>query len=358
MILDENGVWAVAFHTDGNHLLGGSGNRIRRWQLEDGREVGEQMGMNPCAISASRDDRWIVCGTGEGASVWDAELRKQVICVEGKKLVYALDVSPDSTRFATGTEDEANVWCITTGKRLVDPLRHDSRVIGVKFSPNGKYIATASSRGSIRVVDSRTGDALVTIKAVTPSTHLITPLAWSSDSQKIFAASHENKIKSFAVPTGSLLAESPTQCGERVESIALAANDRFIAAYASCSIWFLDTSTLTQIDLAIEDTEKIWSIAISPDCSRLATGRGDGKITVRDLGQILPDLYGSLHVSICPFVMFPSALTHHVRHRHLLATNDNRTSSLQRQVTMISRYQFVLPLLEASPHDRTGRRAS
>ena len=33
-------VWAVAFHPDGKHLLGGARDGIRRWRLEDGKVEG------------------------------------------------------------------------------------------------------------------------------------------------------------------------------------------------------------------------------------------------------------------------------------------------------------------------------
>ena len=122
----SGGVYAVVFHPDGMHLLGGSGDGIRQWRLVDGQEVGKQMGMQLRAISISRDDKWIICGTEEGgANVWDAEMREKVIDVEGTTAVYATDVSPDSTTFATGTEnDEASIWNMFTEER--DSSAHSS----------------------------------------------------------------------------------------------------------------------------------------------------------------------------------------------------------------------------------------
>ena len=131
MVLDAStgssvGVRAVAFHPDGKHILGGS-NGIRQWQLEDGQEVGTQMGkMGHYAISVSRDCKWIVCATQQGASVWDAEMRRKVIEVEGGNTVYTIDVCPDSTTFATGTRGEASVWDLVSGERQ---LYHCSQIL-------------------------------------------------------------------------------------------------------------------------------------------------------------------------------------------------------------------------------------
>ncbi|KAG8220762.1 WD40-repeat-containing domain protein [Butyriboletus roseoflavus] len=338
-VLDANSLSSrgkvVAFHPDGKHVFGGGDDGIRRWRLEDGQEVGEQTGVDLRAISISRDQKWIVCGTKEGASVWDEELQEKVVDVDGTDEVWAVDVSPDSTTFATGTDKAAlSIWSITSGKRLVGPLKHDSYATGVRFSPNSERIATASIGGSIRIFDSRNGDELVTINTLTASTGPSTPLAWSNDGQQIFAASKDNKIKLFDVSTGSQLAESQAFQGSYVDCVALAANGKFIATYVNHTILFLDTSTLSQIGLVIENLKStpIWSIAISPDNGYLAIGLNNGEITIRDLSGILPDSYGPFHVSTCSFTMLACqaslilslALTHYIR--HLTTRKDNRTS--------------------------------
>lgn len=54
------------------------------------------MDFNVAAISASRDHKWIVCGTGQGESVWDAKIKAkavEAVPVEGTKEVFALDSS-------------------------------------------------------------------------------------------------------------------------------------------------------------------------------------------------------------------------------------------------------------------------
>jgi len=216
-------------------------------------EVARQTGMNLNAVSVSRDHKWIVCGAQRGASVWDGD-------GPGQRLEHRGDCSNG-------------------------------------FSPNGERLATAWEYDSIRVFDSHNGDQLITINTTIPSFYPITPLAWSDDGNYISATSVDNKVKSFDVSTGSQLAESPVLDGEAVESIALAGNGKFIATFAGRSISFLDTSTLSQIGTAVEDSGDIRSIALSPHSSHLATGQCEGKITVRDLHNVLPDSYGPFHVS-------------------------------------------------------------
>ena len=296
---------AVAFHPDGKHVLGGNDDGIRRWRLADGQEVGKQTGMRLLAISVSRDDKWIVCGTHEkGASVWDREIQEKILNVEDENVVDAVDFSPDSMRFATGTRPkEASIWSITTGQRLVGPLEHESRVMGLRFSPNGERIATACFQG-IRIFDTHTGDKLVTINTDIRGWAETTPLAWSNDGQQIFAVSRSNKIRALDASTGTRLVESRIlDYSYTIHGIALAANSKFITTCAGHSVLFLDTSTLGQIGPVIDDGEETWSVALSPDSSHLAAGRPDAKIVIRDLGKILPVSYGPFNVSVCALIL-------------------------------------------------------
>ena len=302
-------VYAIAFHPDGKHLVGGGDGGIRRWRLSDGQELGKQTGARLRAICLSRDHKWAVCGTYNGASVWDEEIHDKVIDVEGKSRVWAVDVSPDSTRFSTGTDKlEVSIWSIPKGERLVGPLQHDNDVTGVRFSPNGEQIATACYRGSgVRVFDSHNGDELVNIRTTAPELTAVTPLAWSSDGRRIVATSDYSKITSFDVSTGSQLAE--LQIINENYSLALAPNGKFIATFGGHSVEFLDASTLSRIVTVAEDNEEIRSIAISADNSCLATGQADGKIIVRNLSKILLDSYGPFHVGICAIIV-PTCWVH------------------------------------------------
>ena len=287
-------VWAVAFQPDGKHIFGGTGDGIQRWRIADGQEVGKQTGMNLNAISVSRDHKWVLCGTKKGASVWDAELREKVVAVEDRGEVRAVDVAPDCSRFATGTlGGETDVRSITTGERLVGPLKRGGPVSGVKFSADGGRIATACRRDStIRIFDSHNGDQLVSIENAMPGTYPTTPIVWSADSQRLFAISTDNKLKSFVSSTGSQLVEwkiHENNDRENEISIALSTNNKVIASCAGRLISFWDMSTHSQLGI-VEQTDVIQCIALSPDGSHLASA-SLGRINIFDLIGIIPESY-------------------------------------------------------------------
>ncbi|KAF8546547.1 WD40 repeat-like protein [Imleria badia] len=309
-------IWSIIFMPDGKELLSlsdGNGVVARRWRVADGQEVATQSQI-PMLDVFSRDGKWAVHRTWKGASVWDMETGQKTVEVVAR--VRSVDIASDSARFATGTgatDSKVDIWNIITGERLVGPLQHDPEGIHeIKFSPNGEHIATASStryKASVHVFDSHSGDQLLKFDDLAFPDTLGTPLAWSSNGQQIFVVSRKDKIKSIDVSTGAQLAEWQVhdpdpydalhiRYGGNVYSLDLASNGKFLVTFPSrsTSVSFWDTSTLTQIGPTIKDSQKIQSLALSPDCTYLATGGLDGNITIRDLTTILPHSYhGRFH---------------------------------------------------------------
>ena len=69
--------------------------------------------------------------------------------------------SPDGRRLVTTSEDQtACLWDASTGKRLMEPLRHNAAVYYAAFSPDGKLLVTCADDGTAQVWNSRTGQPL------------------------------------------------------------------------------------------------------------------------------------------------------------------------------------------------------
>ena len=213
--------------------------------------------------------------------------------------VRDVDISPDSTRFATASDDRtACIWSITTGHRLVGPMTHDSAVIAVKYSPRGDRIATATVRttNSVRIFDSQSGQLLHIFPSAMPIGYeYCTPLSWSNTNQ-LFVGS-TGRIFCFDGLTYSLLSEWTVRSGG-LPSIALSSNGRFIACAIERSISIWDTSTRQRIGPIIEDPQVVYCIAISPDNMFLASGGHNTMIMLRSLRDFLPQGYLTSDVSI------------------------------------------------------------
>ena len=284
----------VAFVGDAGHIVGGDGDKIRRWQVNDGKEVGQPIdpGSNVYSIAVSRDGKWIVCGTFSGpVVVWDAESDEKASEFTGHdQAVRAVDISPDATRIASGSTDKtACVWSRSTGEQLLDPLEHDFYVAAVKISPDGQFIATATwNRHSVRVYNSRDGRLLFDspIRVGSPWHQ---SLAWVSDSKQLFALSLGGEIHCVDVTNGRILCAWTIHSNYNIRCIALASNGAFIAASAGSSVSFWDTATRRQIGPLIHHPDSVFCMSISANDDLVISG--GNKIILRKLPDILPSSY-------------------------------------------------------------------
>lgn len=245
------------------------------------------------SIAISQDGKWIVSGTwtcGQ-VTVWDAESHEKVNEFKGHEgVVYAVDISPDATRIATGSGDKtACVWSLSTGERLLSPFEHEREVAAVKFSPDGRLIATAAwDRASVRLYDSRDGHCLVTLPIRVSSTNNQS-LAWVGDSKRLFVLSGDGNIYCLDVSTGQTLSKWAFHGNHNLGCISLAKNGAFVAASAGSTVSFWDTTTHKQIGSVIHHPARVSSMAISANYD-LVIG-GQKTITLWNLQDALSSPY-------------------------------------------------------------------
>ncbi|KAF8553523.1 WD40 repeat-like protein [Imleria badia] len=273
---------------------------IRQWRIDDGVEVGEGMktGSTVTAMALSGDGKWIVSSGNRVANVWGMRSRQIVLTVsEHSEWVDTVHVSPDSTKFATGSNDKrAYIWDISTGARLVGPLEHEGSLRAVRFSPDGDRMATGTVGGTLRIYDTHHGELLRTIPASVAS-YPNNPIAWSSD-QSVFALVSRNILMHIDLNTGQT-SSSWTIPGEPVNnfgpvawgSIATSSNGRYIVSFVGYHVSLWDTSTSARIGSDIRHPAHVRSIALSSDSNCLAISDANGKITLRNLNDIISDYY-------------------------------------------------------------------
>jgi WD40 repeat protein len=162
----ESGVNSAQFSPDGRWIVTVGGDKTARvWQVADGKEVAVFHGHEDGVLSAqfSPDGKQIVTiSLDKTARVWDTATGQEVAVLSGhERSVDSAQFSPDGKRIVTGECDRGNgnncyegtarVWNVATGQVEVVLRGHKSFVNGTQFSPDGKYIVTASDDGTARV---------------------------------------------------------------------------------------------------------------------------------------------------------------------------------------------------------------
>lgn len=305
LIGHKDGVNCGAFSPDGKLLASGSyDTTVILWDVSTGRAI-RRLAAHSALVNSvvfNPDGKTLVSASNDATIIfWDIASGKAInhITTDHTSAIESVVFSPDGKMLASGGADKTiMLWDVATGKAIRQPLRgHRNYVNSVAFSPDGKTLASGSWDQTVILWDVATGKAIGS--PLTGHTGKIWSVAFSPDGKSLVSGSIDNTIMLWDVATGKPIGEPLIGHASAVLSVAFSPNGKKLASgSADRDIALWDISALLapntpRIREAISNplighTDRILSVAFSPNSQMLASGSADDSIILWNVSTRKP----------------------------------------------------------------------
>jgi len=211
-------------------------------------------------------------------------LRRPVASLDHGGGVNGVVFSPDGKYLVTASADKtARVWDAASGEEVAR-MDHDDAVNGVAFSPDGEYLATGSKDKTARVWDAVSGEEVVRVV----HEDSVNGVTFSPDGRYLATTSNDTTARIWDAYSGDEVARM--QHEDVVDGIAFSPGGEYLATTSNdvtpssqdrtIRIW---KTTSGKEVASITHEDSVNSVAFSPDGKYLATASRDRMAHVWDL---------------------------------------------------------------------------
>ena len=298
--LGKGTVREVAYSPDGNRLAVASGTGIWLYDAHTGKELALLAGHTGrvLTVAFSPDGSTIASGSEDNTvMLWDSITGKHKQTLMGhENIVTSVVFSPNGSILASASYDShVRLWNVRTGNLKKITSKVPSSIVGIVFNPRGSTIAGWTIAGNtVHLWNAKTGKLKKTFKV---KSEFIGSIAFSTDGNTIVVAGEADaSIQFWDVQTGQYHG-SLNEHTSNVTDVAFSYDRQTLASVSFDGIlrlwkWNFKQEFLQDIDRipptnALRMPQMEWTdVIFSPDDSTIATAGRDGTIRLWEAASL------------------------------------------------------------------------
>jgi WD40 repeat protein len=198
-----------------------------------------------------------------------------------EKRVMVVAMFPDKRRMVTGSEDKTlHLWDLKTGVVLRKMKGHPNcQVWALAVSRDGQLIASGDTRGMLMVWHGETGELLT--QPIKAHSSCIISTDFSPDGTVLVTGAWDNMTKLWNTKTWQQQGNS-IQCGSYVRCVRYSPSGELLAIATHDDIQVYNVTGARKVASFKGHTSLNWSLAWTPDGTRLLTGGDNADPTIRE----------------------------------------------------------------------------